>query len=244
VSSLAALVARRDGDDHVPVLSRLRAPAVLWAGVIAPLLFTMAYLLAGASRPGYDPIRHQVSLLSLAEGGWAQTASFLVTGVLLVAFAIALRADLTGAPVGRGAPLAIAVSGVGFVVAGLFPTQPLFGYPPGTPEGMATDVSTSSLLHVTGAGLLFFGLIAAAFMLANRDRRAGRTAWAIASFSVAVTILVFFGLSGGGPSGQLLFPAASGLLQRVSLVAGLGWVAAVALRCLRDAPNARARREQ
>jgi hypothetical membrane protein len=230
-----SLVTRRAVVHHLPVLRRLRAPAVLWAGVIAPLLFTVVYMVEGGTRPGYDPLRHQVSLLSLGEGGWIQTASFLVTGALLIAFAIALRADLREGPGARGVPVAIAVSGVGFVVAALFPTQPLFGYPPGTPDGMATDISASSLLHVTGAGLLFFGLVVAALVLANRDRRAGDTVWVVASVVAAVTVFVFFGLSGGGPSGQLLFPGASGLLQRVSLVVGLGWIAAIAARCLRDA---------
>lgn len=237
------LVTRRVVDHYLPVLSRLRAPAVLWAGVIAPLLFTVVYLLDGATRPGYDPLRHQVSLLSLGERGWIQTASFLVTGVLLVAFSIALRAHLREGSGARGVPLGIAVSGVGFVVAGLFPTQPLFGYPPGTPDEMATDISAFSLLHVTGAGLLFFGLVAAALVLANRDRRAGKSVWMAASLVAAATVFLFFGMSGGGPSGRLLFPAASGLLQRVALAAGLGWVAAIAARCIRDAARSVARHQ-
>jgi hypothetical membrane protein len=225
------------GHHHDPVLRRLRAPAVLWAGVIAPALFTVVYLVEGATRHGYDALRHQVSLLSLGEGGWIQVASFLLTGLLLVAFSIALRARLAGGPGARGVPVALAVSGTGFLLAGLFPTQPLFGYPPGTPVGMAADITPSSLLHVAGAGLLFFGLVAAALIMANRERRRGRTAWAAASFVAAVVVFVSFGLSGGGPSGQLLLPAASGLFQRVSLSVGLGWVAALAARQLRDASS-------
>jgi hypothetical protein len=55
---------------------------------------------------------------------------------------------------------------------------------------------------------------------------------------VAVVIFVCFGASGGGPSGELLFPDVTGLLQRFALLAGLGWVLAVALwgiDTLRDA---------
>ena len=135
--------------------------AGLWAGVIAPILFTGVYLVAGATRAGYDPLRHQVSLLSLGDGGWVMIATFLGSGALVIAFAIALRIRLHD---GRGAiagPVAIGLAGAGLELAGLFSTQPLFGYPPGTPEGMATDVSPASLAHVLGAVLLVFGLIAA-----------------------------------------------------------------------------------
>ena len=215
------------------VVRRLHDPRALWAGIAGPSVFTAVYFVEGARRPGYDPMRHQVSLLSLGEGGWIQVASFVLTGLCLLAFAVALRAHLREGGGSLAVPVGIAASGGGLLLAGIFTTQPLFGYPPGTPEGMATDVSPASLLHVTGAGLLFFGLIAAALALADRDRRAGRADWAIASALVATVVLVAFGLSGGGPSG-LLFPTASGLLQRVALVAGLGWVAVLAVRALRE----------
>jgi len=122
------------------VLARLSSPAFLWAGVVAPPIFTVIYLVDGATRAGYDPMRHQVSLLSLGDRGWLQTLSFLVAGGLLVVFAIALRAWLGSGTGERAVPGGIAVAGAGLFLAGIFPTQPLFGYPPGTPEGMATTV--------------------------------------------------------------------------------------------------------
>jgi hypothetical protein len=209
--------------------------AGLWAGVLVPILFTGVYLVAGATRAGYDPIRHQVSLLSLGDGGWVMIATFLGTGALVIAFAVALRIRLRVGPDALAGPVAIGLAGLGLVLAGLFSTQPLFGYPPGTPEGMATDVSPASVAHVLGAFLLVFGLIAATFVMARRFRREGRPAWALASVMVGVIVFLFFGASGGGPSGQLIFPAVSGLLQRISLIAGLGWVAAIALSELRSA---------
>lgn len=220
------------------MIGRQHAPAALWAGVIAPVLFTAVYLIEGATRPGYDPLRHQVSLLSLGEGGAIQVASFVLTGGLLIVFALALRVRLTPGPGASAVPAAIAVSGLGFIVAGLFSTQPLFGYPPGTPDGMAPDVTASSMLHVAGAGLLFSGLVVAALATAFREWRTGSRAWAAGSLAAGVAVFVFFGLSGAGPSGALLFPAAAGLLQRISLVAGMGWVAALAFRHRRMATRA------
>lgn len=219
---------------------RLVSPAGLWAGVIAPILFTVVYTVIGAVRPGYDPLRHQVSLLSLGDGGWVQVASFLVTGALFVVFALALRAQLVEGPGAVAAPIGLGLTGVGLILAGSFGTQPLFGYPPGTPEGMATDVTPASLLHVLGAGLLIFGLIGAALAFARRFRRLGSRDWAVASIVVSLVIFVFFGASGGGPSGQLLFPAISGLLQRIALVTGFCWVAAIAIREIRTPRSAAA----
>jgi hypothetical membrane protein len=206
-----------------------RTIACLWAGVAAPILFTTVYLIEGATRLGYDPLRHQVSLLSLGDRGWVQTLSFLVTGALMLVFAIGLRGWLWGGPSGRVTPAAVAVAALGLFLAGVFPTQPLFGYPPGTPEGMARDISPGSVLHVLGAILFFFGLIVAAAAFAVRSWREESTGWAVASAGAAVVIFVCFGASGGGPSGELLFPDATGLLQRIALLAGLGWVLAIAL---------------
>ena len=212
---------------------RLASPPFLWAGVVAPVLFTTSYLVDGATRAGYDPVRHQVSLLSLGDRGWVQTLSFLATGTLLIVFASALRARMALGPGARSGPAAIAISGLGFALAGVFPTQPLFGYPPGAPAGMATQITPSSVLHVLAAALAFFGLAAAAAILAHRFWRAGSRGSAIGSALVAIVVVVAFGASGGGPSGELLFPASAGLIQRIALVTGLGWVLVLAAHEIR-----------
>lgn len=223
------------------VLARLSSPAFLWAGVVAPPIFTVIYLVDGATRAGYDPMRHQVSLLSLGDRGWLQTLSFLVAGGLLVVFAIALRAWLESGTGERAVPGGIAVAGAGLLLAGIFPTQPLFGYPPGTPEGMATTVEPASYVHVGAALLAFFGLAVAALAMALRLWRADSKSWALASAAAGVVVIVAFGASGGGPSGELVFPTTAGLIQRIALSAGLGWVLAVAVYALRSPVSAVAR---
>jgi len=210
----------------------------LWAGVAAPILFTTVYLVDGATRTGYDPLRHQVSLLALGNRGWLMTVNFLVTGVLLIVFAAGVRAWLRDGPGAQATPVAIAVAGAGLLLAGIFPTQPLFGYPPGTPEGMAIDVTPASLAHLLGAFLFLFGLIAAALSFAVRSWRGGSSAWAVGSLAVAAVVFVSFGASGGGPSGQLMFPDVSGLLQRVALISGMGWVLALALLAINGSTRA------
>ncbi len=217
---------------------RRSSVSFLWAGVVAPIVFTTVYLVDGATRSGYDPLRHQVSLLALGDRGLLMTVNFLVTGVLLLVFAAGVRSWLRDGPGGVATPVAIAVAAVGLLLAGIFPTQPLFGYPPGTPEGMATDVTPASIAHVLGAILFIFGLIAAALAFAVRSWRGGSRGWAVGSLAVAVLVFVSFGAAGGGPSGQLMFPDVSGLLQRVALITGLGWVLALALLAINESTHA------
>ena len=215
-------------------MARPRPAWPLVAGVVAPLLFTAVWLIDGATRSGYDPMRHQVSLLSLGDRGWVQVASFFLTGVLVLAFARGIREVLRAGAGRRVIPGAVALCGVGFLLAGVFSTQPMFGYPPGTPDGLAATVTLTDAIHLLAAMLLFAGLFALPVALARRWWLAGDRRWAIASAIVAGVVFLTFGLSGGGPSGELLVPAASGLLQRVSLVAGLGWILVLAVRTIRE----------
>jgi hypothetical membrane protein len=201
---------------------------LVWGGVVGPVVFTTVFLVLGAVRPGYEPLRHQVSYLSLGDGGWIQTASFLVTGVLVLAFAIGLRRRLTGGVGAIGIPVAVGFAGAGLVFAGLFPTMPAFGYPPGTPNGFPTAIPLSAYVHVAGAIAFFCGLIAAPLLMARRFRRTEEPGWAALSFAATIAILVFFTASSADPSGQPFVPALAGLFQRLAILAGLGWMAVVA----------------
>jgi hypothetical protein len=202
----------------------------IWAGVLGPVLFVAVFLIEGALRPGYDPIRLQVSYLSLGDGGGVQVASFLLSGALVGAFAIALRGRLSAAG-GRGAlggPVAVASVGLGLIVAGIFPTVAAFGYPPGTPDGFPGEIPPTAYLHVLGAVLFFGGMIAAPLLLARRSRAGGGTTWIWFSVLTAVVVLVAFAASSADPSGRPFVPAAAGLMQRIAIVAGLAWIAALA----------------
>lgn len=66
----------------------------LTCGVICGPLFVVAFIIEGVNRAYYDPLRHPVSSLALGDSGWTQTANFLVTSLLVVAFAVGLRRAL------------------------------------------------------------------------------------------------------------------------------------------------------
>src|SRR3982751_1371276 len=95
---------------------------LLACGALAGPLFVVTFLLAGATRAHYHPLRHPVSSLELGDHGWVQHANFVVAGLL----GLALRAPPAAVLVGIWA--------LGLIGAGIFTTDPVSGYPPGTPD--------------------------------------------------------------------------------------------------------------
>ena len=209
------------------------ARSLLWGGLIGPVLFVTVFVVLGVVRPGYEPLRHQVSYLSLGDGGWIQAASFIVTGVPVFAFAVGLRRVLTGGVGSVGTPVAVGVAGAGLLIAGVFPTTPAFGFPPGTPNAFPGDIPPSAYVHVVGAVAFFGGLIAAPLVMARRFRRTGERGWAAISILSAGAVFLFFVGSSADPSGQPFAPAWAGLLQRLAIMAGFGWMAVIAGSILR-----------
>jgi hypothetical protein len=77
-------------------------------------------------------VRLPISLLALGDLGWMQAANFIVFGVLELAFAIGLRPAILGDADGsRWGPPLVAVFAMGIIAAGVFPTDPGGGFPPG-----------------------------------------------------------------------------------------------------------------
>jgi hypothetical protein len=133
----------------------------------------MIFVAAGAARDGYRSWRHPVSSLALGPRGWIQTANFAVTGTLVLAGAAGL--ELTGdpAPSTRTGRALIAAAGAGLIAAAIFATDPVSGYPPGTPA-VPVPPSRTGTAHNLSAVPVFFGLPAAAFICAAQSARTGR----------------------------------------------------------------------
>ena len=67
-------------------------------GVVGPLVFVIVFMIESATRPDYNPLRSMVSELSLSEYGWQQTANFLLSGTLVLAFARGSRRVFPSGP--------------------------------------------------------------------------------------------------------------------------------------------------
>jgi len=190
------------------------------------------FLLEGAVRDGYQPLRHPVSSLALGPRGWIQAANFTVAGTLFLAGAAGLaRAD---DPVGggRAVPALIGAAGAGLIGAAVFTTDPVSGYPPGTPDAL-TQPSPAGLAHNLAAVPVFVGLPAAALASGWRLWRAGQHRFGLYSAGTAVTMFTTMALAGAGFGQSPRMASLGGLFQRVSIITGFGWLTALSARALR-----------
>lgn len=201
-------------------------------GVAAGPIFVTVFTVAGALRADYSPIRHPVSSLALTGWGWVQVVNFLLTGALLVALAIGIRR--VGPRPARGAtPWLVGLGGIGLMGAGVFPGDPVSGYPPGTPD---TLVYTAPGVAHDAFSVLFFLCLAAAGLAFTAWCVRGRR-WGFATYSVlsAIVFLVLLVTASTGFEQDPALVAYGGLIQRAALVVGLAWTSVVAVVLLRGA---------
>jgi hypothetical protein len=171
----------------LPGPPQARTRRLLRCGVAAGPVFVAVFLLEGAVREGYRPLRHPVSSLALGPRAWIQAGNFAVAGMLFLAGAAGLaRAGDPAA--GRAAPALIGAAGVGLIGAAAFTTDPVSGYPPGTP-GALTRPTRTGIAHNLAAVPVFAGLPAAALASGWRSWRAGRRRFGLYSAGTAVTML-------------------------------------------------------
>ena len=206
------------------------AKVLLCCGAAGPPLFAVAFLAQGAIRPNYSPLRHPVSSLALGDFGWVQSVNFIVTGALLLAFAVGLRPALRRYGGEIAAPLLVGAVALGLVGAGVFTTDPVSGYPPGTPNTLA--YTTRGALHDVFSVAVFTALPAACGLVGYRFARAGHRWWAAYSVGTAVILLTGFLLASVGFAQHTTLMPIGGLNQR-TLVVGLAWLTTLALWLLR-----------
>jgi hypothetical protein len=202
--------------------------ALLACGAIAGPVFTLVWLAAGAARADYDPLRHPISSLAIGEQGWTQTASFFVTGLLVLAFAVGLRRRLSGPGGSRWGPRLIGLMAIGLLGAGLFVTDPLNGYPPGTPD-FSLEYTLTGRLHRLFSAFVFLGLPGACFVFARFFNRSGRRGWALYSVVTGIAFIVLFVITSAGFAQAAGLADVAGLFQRITLTVGWAWVTALAV---------------
>ena len=204
---------------------------LLRCSVAAGPVFVGVFLLEGAIRDGYRPLRHPVSSLSLGPRGWIQAANFAVTGTLVLAGAAGLaRAGDPAA--GRAAPVLIGAAGAGLIGSAVFATDPVSGYPPGTPDALTRPTRTG-IAHNLAAVPVFAGLPAAALASGWRSWRAGQRGFGLYSTATAVTMLSAMALAGAGFGQSPRLISLGGMFQRVSIITGFAWLTALSARALR-----------
>jgi hypothetical protein len=201
---------------------------LLICGLIAGPFYLVVGLIQAITRPGFDIVRHDLSLLANGELGWIQITNLVLTGLLVGAFAVGMRQAL---PAGRGrtwGPILLGVYGVGLVGAGFFTADPAFGFPPGTPAD-AHAMSWHGLLHFICGGVGFLALIAACFVLARRFASRRQRGWAAYSRATGV---IFFAAFAGIATGSGQSWSVMGFW--IGVVVAWAWVWAMAVKLLTE----------
>lgn len=216
---------------------------LLRCGVAAGPVFVTVFLLEGAVRDGYRPLRHPVSSLALGPRGCIQVTNFAVAGTLFLAAAAGLARAGDAAASSRAAPALIGAAGAGLIGSAVFTTDPVSGYPPGTPDAL-TQPSTTGTAHNLTAIPVFLGLPAAALVCGWRSWRAGQRGFALYSAGTAVTMLVTTPLASAGFGQSPPLVNLGGLFQRASIITGFAWLTTTSAQALRRTPTMTAPREQ
>jgi hypothetical protein len=169
------------------------AGTLLRFGIVAGPFYLAVGLIQAFVRDGFDLARHPLSLLANGPGGWVQTANFVLTGLMVLAAAIGFGRAL--GPGSRGFAWSLGGFGLSMILAAIFPADPVDGFPPGTPEGFPTSISTIGLAHFIPGALGFLCLAVSGLFAALLMRR--RKATALAWFSLLSGLSVLFGFFGG-----------------------------------------------
>jgi hypothetical protein len=214
---------------------------LLYCGLAAGPVFVTTFLAEGATRDGYRPSRHPVSSLALGPRGWVQAANFTVTGTLVLAAAAGLGRAADPALSSRAGRALIGAAGAGLIGAAVFVTDPVSGYPPGTPDAL-TQPTRTGMLHNLAAVPVFVGLPAAAFICSRHSIRAGHRGFGWYCAATATTMLATMALAGPGFNQSPRLVNHAGLLQRASIITGFGWLTALSARGLTRAPAVTARK--
>lgn len=200
--------------------------SLLGYGVLAGPFYVAVVLGQALTRPGFDLLHDDASLLSNGSLGWIQVANFVLTGAFVLAFATGLARAM-----GRSwAPRLIAVYGVGLIAAGIFVADPMNGFPAGAPTGRPETITVHGMLHIVAAAIGFLCLIAACVVMARRFAKERRTGWSAFSAVTGVAFLVAFA---GVASGSSSVVVVIGFWA--ALILAWAWIAALAVRFYRSA---------
>ncbi|CAN5881339.1 DUF998 domain-containing protein [soil metagenome] len=218
--------ARQAGELSDYRLERRQVVATLAvAGIAGPIMFVVVVAAQSLVHPDYSQVKLPISALAAWPGGWAQSANFVVFGLLTVLFAIGLHLGVRRKRAAVIGPGLLMLSGVGLMIAGFFPWRSVEGdfvVPAG---------------HLLGALLAFLGAGSGLIVLSRRmvadSRWRGVAPYALGSGIAIVALFVATFALVIPPDAPL--HSWGGLVQRVTLAVWFPCTVVLALRLLRVA---------
>lgn len=197
-------------------------------GTAGPVVFLVVATLLGLVQPGYELANGAISELALGRLGWIQTFNFFLTGLSFVAFAFGLYLDLPhrSRSVRGPASFLLVLSGVGLILAGIFPTDA-----PGAPE------TGTGALHNLAFLLTLFPLILTyplAALLLRKEAGLRALALVTAFMPLLVFALMFVYAGYASEAGDPLY-GVGGLVQRALIIVAFGWITVTGWRLMAHA---------
>jgi hypothetical protein len=219
---------------HAPAgTGTARARRLLVCGVVAGPLWVVSVAVQALTRPGFSLTRSPASTLDLGPWGWVQVATFIVTGVLIIAAGAGMRRGVPDGLGHRWIPRLLAVIGAGTIGGGLFHPDPAGGYPPGA----AAVASWHGVLHAVCGTTAFIAMVAVCLVFARRFAARGRRGLAACS-RIAAVLVAAGAATASAPHGSLnLYAGVS--IAFLWIAAAITWIltaARPALPAVSDAP--------
>ena len=185
---------------------------VLIGGVINPIVFVLAYTVAGILRPGYSPIHQAISDLGVGPNGSLMDTVAVLHALLLIAFAVgfalSMRQVLTVGWLWFGTVLLV-VRGLAQVTTAIF-----------------TDAPSTVRIHSLATIVALASMISAFIVIGLGLRRNSQwRGWGTYSLVAALVTLVLVAIEFWvfTPGTPLASAQVGGLLERVLSVEMLAW---------------------
>lgn len=210
---------------------RLRETTVrrlmLAGGIAGPVLFSLASIIFGALRPGYDPVDQFISELGETGGLHAplmNVLGFMGGGAMMLLFAIALWQSLPRSALTTIGSLLIAVFAVNVFGAGVWSCDVGCPTSNGSPEQRMHD-----LVSVIAFPALILGALTWSIWFLRRPEWRAFGVYSLITGLAAIGLLVAMIASEATRE-------STGLLQRLFLLVLFVWMASLAYRLLRRNP--------
>src|SRR5688572_12791221 len=204
--------------------------SLLGYGMLAGPLYLALGIGQGLIRDGFSFARHPLSALANGPGGWVQTANFVLTAFMVLAAVVGIAR--VSAKDSRGLRTALVFYALGMITAALFPTDPLDGFPPGTPLGVPTTISTTGLVHFIAGAVTFLAMAIACWAGARTMSKRGERG--LSRLSLLAGFVVFLGFFGGAAFSSSVGGVAG---IWVAVVMGWAWLAIVERYYYRVSPD-------
>jgi hypothetical protein len=200
--------------------------SLLICGQVGCFLFIVLFLVQGQLREAYSPMKFPISSLSIGHWGWIQITSFLISGLLIFLFAIGFH---RATPLLKGSAWTsrlIGAVGFGLVGAGIFSSDPIYGYPMNEPLRIAQFTVTGHL-HDFFSIFVFVCLPIACFRMKKRFKEFNLTNWVNYTLISVIGMMTCFILAAIGFKQVPLLVDFAGAFQRLSILFGFTWLIAL-----------------